>query len=213
MTKQNEIDVLFVAGAPGAGKTTVTERYQAVHPGADQFGTGELVWGIRDGTIESEYAEHLRCAADSGVHLSGEDYGAVVRERILRAREISEIVMVTGFPHDRTDWAALLESIQGEANIVGAVVLNVSRATSIARMQARDIKRGLVAETVQSDRELAAYTARYHSLMARHALRLDCYRGSGLLTIPLSGEKPPDEVLANFDEAINTLKKGDRHDG
>lgn len=208
MARRTEIDVMFVAGPPGAGKTTVTEEYQAAHERSDQFGTGELVWGIRSNDIDSRYRDQVQLVASEGRHMPGDLFSAVVRERILRASDNAETVMVTGFPHEQDDWEDFLESVDGDGmHLLGSVALEVSRDVSIARMQQRDVQRGLDADAVYSDGEVELYRRRYQGLMSRHAIRLECYRLAKLRVVPVSGESPPGKVLVNFSDAIDSLKK------
>ena len=214
MSRRNEIDVVFVAGPPGAGKTTVAEGYQATNSRVDQFGAGELVWGIRDGNIESQYTDILQHAASKNMFLPAFVYSSVIRERIERAAEQADTVVVTGFPHDRGDWKEFLVSLpEQDINLIGAVELHVGRETSIARMQQRDIQRGLNPELIMSAKERLGYDARYQSLMGRHAVRLDCYRSIGLSIVPFSAEPPPDEVLSDFSTTVDIFKTREREDG
>lgn len=209
MTKHGEIDVVYIAGPPGAGKTSVTEVYQAQHPHTEQFGTGELVWGIRDGDVDSQYASMIREAAQNGTSISDSLFSQVVHERIMRVKDSTETVMVTGFPHDYSDWRMFNEAVgDGSMNAIGSVLLDANLATSIARMQERDINKGIDPDVVSSPEELFLYKKRYYDLMGRLAIRLDCYRQAGLDIVTISAENSRNQVLSEFDETIRTFKEG-----
>lgn len=207
--KHSEIDVVYVAGPPGAGKTSVTEGYQARHPHTEQFGTGELVWGIRDGDISSRYASMIREAAQNGTSISDTLFSMVVHERIAQVKDSTETVMVTGFPHDYSDWRMFNEATDSSSIYsIGSVFLDANLATSISRMQDRDIKKGINPDIVKSPEELFLYMKRYYYLMGRLAIRLDCYRQAGLDIVIISAKNSPDQVLSDFDEAIRMFKEG-----
>lgn len=210
MSKRGEIDVVYVAGPPGAGKTSVTEAYQAQHPYTEQFGTGELVWGIRDGDVDSRYASMIREAAQNGTSISGALFSRVVHERIMRVNDSAETVMVTGFPHDYSDWKIFNETVADSGvSAIGSVFLDAKLATSITRMQERDIEKGVNPDTVNSLEELSLYEKRYYDLMGRLAIRLDCYKQVGLDIVTISAENSRDQVLSEFDETIRTFKEGE----
>lgn len=209
MNKHGDIDVVYVAGPPGAGKTSVTEGYQKENLHTEQFGTGELVWGIRDGDIDSHYAHIIREAAQNGTSISEAVFSMVVYERIMRVKDSTHTVMVTGFPHDYSDWRMFNEALDGSGmSAIGSVVLDSSLATSTIRMQERDIKKGMNADVVASPEELSSYEKRYYDLMGRLAIRLDCYRQAGLDIVTISAENSRDQVLSDFNKTIRMFKEG-----
>lgn len=209
MNKNGKIDVVYVAGPPGAGKTSVTEGYQEQHPHTEQFGTGELVWGIRDGDIDSRYASMIRDAAQNGTSITDALFSMVVHERITRVKDSTETVMVTGFPHDYSDWRMFNEASGGSSiQAVGSVFLDANLATSIKRMQERDINKGVDPDVLNSPEKLFLYEKRYYDLMGRLAIRLDCYRQAGLDIVTISADNSRDQVLSEFDETIRTFKEG-----
>jgi adenylate kinase family enzyme len=209
VSKHGEIDVVYVAGPPGAGKTSVSEGYQAQHPYTEQFGTGELIWGIRDGDVDSQYASMIRDAAQNGTSISDALFSMVVYERITRVKDSTETVMVTGFPHDYSDWRMFNEASGGSGvNAIGSVYLDANLVVSISRMQERDIKKGISPDVVTYSEELLSYEKRYYDLMGRLAIRLDCYRQAGLDIVTISADNSRDQVLSEFDETIRTFKEG-----
>jgi adenylate kinase family enzyme len=202
------VNVVFVAGPPGAGKTSVSEGYEREHAHVAQFGTGELVWDIAAGQHDSKYAAILREAAQKHAPLSGEVFSLVVHEKIMRLSNDAESVIVTGFPHDYADWKVFGDMITDNAiQPIGSVVLNADVDTCVSRMQERDIKKGVAVEKVSSIEARASYEGRYLDLMARLAIRLDCYRESGLDVVAISALQNRDIVLSQFSDAVDSFKK------
>ena len=209
MSERSGLDMVFVAGPPGAGKTTVAEQYQKVYPHTEQFGTGELVWGIRDGDIKSRYAPMLRDLAQSGSPIPADVFSGLVHERVMQIKDSTETVMVTGFPHDYSDWELFNEALGGSDVLeLGSVVLDAGLDTCIARMQERDVNRGKTVAEVASAEEIGSYQKRYHDLKGRLAIRLDCYSRSGLEVVTVSAENPRDQVSEDFNDVIRMFKEG-----
>jgi len=208
MSSIDGIDVVFVAGPPGAGKTTVTEEYEKSNPAAVQFGTGDLMRGIREGCIDSKYSTILREASERRLPVPSDIFSMVVREQIIRTADTAETVMVTGFPYGHSDWKFFKDTISDEGiKPIGAVVLNIGMDISVTRMNERDIKKGADVKVVYSSKEHLAYEERYQMLIGRLAIRLDCYRQLGLSIMPVFAERPLVEVCADFNKAIDTLKE------
>lgn len=208
MRNSTEIDVVFVAGAPGAGKTTVTEEYERRHSDAEQFGMGDYVTGIRNGTIDSDYAVPMQQAVRDGVYMSGSIFGSITEERILRTRLGTSTMMITGFPYSHEDWGAFLKLVDGSGiRPIGSVVLDVDEQTSITRMTQRDIRRGADPEAVTSRESYLAYQKRYLGLMGRQAVRLDCYRQAGLEVLSVFAQRPREEVYVDFSDAMSKLRR------
>lgn len=208
MRNRTDIDIVFVAGAPGAGKTTVTEEYERRHSDTEQFGMGDYVTGIRNGTIDSDYAVPMLQAVKDGVHVSGSIFSSIAEERILRARPSTATMMITGFPYSHEDWDAFLKLVDGSGiRPIGSAVLDVDERTSITRMAQRDIRRGADPETATSSESYLAYQKRYLGLMGRQAVRLDCYRQAGLEVISVFAQRPREEVFVDFSDAMSRFKE------
>jgi adenylate kinase family enzyme len=202
------IDVVFVAGAPGAGKTTVTEEYERRHSDAEQFGMGDHVTGIRNGTVDSKYAAPMQHAMKDGVYVPSSIFSSITEERILRARSDTATMMITGFPYSHEDWNAFLELVDKRGiRPIGSVVLDVDEQTSIERMKERDIRRGADPEAVSSHESYLVYRIRYQGLMGRHAIRLDCYRQAGLEVLSVFAQRLREEVFADFSDAMSKLRR------
>ena len=201
------VEVVFVAGPPGAGKTSVSEGYERDHAGVTQFGTGELVWDIAAGRQDSQFAAILRDAAEKRIPLTDKVFSLVVHEKVMQLSESSEIVVVTGFPHHYRDWNVFNQTISSNAiRPIGAVLLNADLETCIARMQERDMKKGVAVEQTNSTEACASYEERYLDLMARLAIRLDCYGESGLDVVPISALQTRDTVLSKFSNAVDGFR-------
>ncbi len=203
------IDVIFVAGPPGAGKTTTTVEYVKSNPTAEQFGAGELILGIRSGRINSKHFDTVRTAAEKDEPLPSAIFSEVIRERIMRSADSTQTLMVTGFPFGYDDWDVFNQSIAtDDIELLGAVALDVGLSTSVARMRERDILAGANALEVHSMKERVAYEKRYASLMGRLTIRLDCYRQTGLEVKPIFAERSLSEVMDDFNIAINSFNEG-----
>ena len=201
------LGIAFVAGPPGAGKTTVTRGYQENHPSTEEFGAGDLVRGIAAGRVSSKYSAVLRQTLGEGRPIPDNVFSAVISERISRVDDTADLLMITGFPYGYMDWEFFRETVDPEINLLGAVALSVGLETSIARMQNRDIGTGVDVAVAYSDEERVAYEERYHGLMARLVIRLDCYERAGLGVVPISAERPRDIVLTDFTKIIEEFKK------
>ena len=209
MNNRNNIDVVFVAGPPGAGKTSITEEYQKNNPNTEQFGVMNLMRDIRSGRVSSEYYNVIHEAKENGVLVPDYVFSGAMYEKVMNLDNDTEKLMVTGFPYDYSDWKIFNDTIQNKnIHMIGAITLCASMHTCVVRMRDRDIKEGMNAMAVNSENERFAYEKRYISLMGRLAIRLDCYKQSGLNVIPISAEGSRDEVLDSFSEAIDVLKEG-----
>lgn len=208
MSRYSELDVVFVAGPPGAGKSSITEEYQSAHASTDQFGTGDLVWDIVAGRTDSEYAHILQEAAEKEIPIPDDIFSMVVRERIKRASGISDTVIVTGFPYNYSDWEIFNQTIRDDnIHLLTSVVLTADMHTCVTRMRERDVNKGVDAAVVHSAQERIAYEKRYYDLIGRLTIRLNCYKQAGLSVTPISAERPRDEVAVEFDDTITMFKQ------
>jgi len=209
MSKYREMDVVFVTGPPGAGKTSMAVKYQNEHPHVEQFGNGDLIRDLRAGRLASEYSDVVHRAVENHELLPDDVFAGAVYEKVMKLRDDTKTAFITGFPYARGDWEYFHEKIQNTDGVrtIGAIALRASMATCVKRMQKRDMDNGASNSDVYTEPAVVGYQERYRAHLARSATRLDCFRQSDIEIASLSAEEPQQSVFDKFTDAVNNFKR------
>lgn len=212
MSNLNKLDVVFITGPPGIGKTSMAVNYQNKNTHVEQFGNGDLMRDLRIGRVCSKYSEIIHRATENRELLPDHIFADAVYEKVMSSKDDTETLFITGFPYAYGDWIHFYETIQNTNGVraLGAIALSASMQTCVGRMQKRDIHNGMSYSDVYAERSLADYKERYLAHLARSAIRLDCFDQSNVETIFISAEKSQDSVFDNFTNAVRDLKREGR---
>lgn len=210
VNRRSEIDVMFVTGPPGAGKTSMAMKYQNENQHVEQFGNGDLIRDLRTRRVCSAHGEIIHRAAQNHELLPDDIFAGAFYEKVMGSRGDTKTMFITGFPYARGDWEHFHEKIRNTNGVrtIGAIALYASIQTCVDRMQKRDMQHsGVSSSDVYTEQAIASYKERYSAHLARSATRLDCFHQSDIGITFISAEEPLDSVFDNFTYAVNNFQK------
>ncbi len=211
-------DVIIVKGPPGSGKGYLSGHFIAENPLTQHVSAGELVRGIRSGTIESAYTPTVLANLEAKTYLPDEVFGDIVLEGMSKSPLPIELSLLDGFPHNVNDLDYVQEKLnESGRRILGAVCLEATLDTCVARMSYRgmrkgeDVRKSTIFAASESEREYYAERYAYY-LDTRDAL-IDILmsRGLNLELIDTNPDILEEEsrrgVLQQFTGSINNLRE------
>ena len=164
-------DVIIIDGPPGSGKGFLSGCYLNANPLTQHVSAGQQVRGIRSGQIKSEYSSTVLACLEESRYLPDEVFGGIVLEEMVRTPGTIDITLVDGFPHNLGDLDYVQEKLhESGKKILGAVCLEATLDTCIARMSYRGMRAG---EDVRRSAVFAAAESEEEYYAGRYALYLD----------------------------------------
>jgi len=141
--KERLSDVIIVNGPPGSGKGFLSNLYVEENPHTQHIAAGQQVRGIRSGDIESVYASTVLAHLESKSYLPDETFGDIILEEMTRYPNFIDLTLVDGFPHNLGDLDYVQEKLnESGRRILGAVCLDATVDTCVARMSYRGMREG-----------------------------------------------------------------------
>lgn len=136
-------DVIIIDGPPGSGKGYISDRYIQSNPSVQHISAGDLIRGIRSGAVESAFTPTVLTYLEKRKLLPDEVFGDIVVEGIANGGEAINVSLVDGFPQKKGDLERVQDRLEESGKrILGAICLNATIETSVARMVYRGVRAG-----------------------------------------------------------------------
>jgi len=136
-------DVILIDGPPGSGKGYISGKYIQGNPSFQHISAGDRIRGIRSGVVGSVFTPTVLAYLEKRELLPDEVFGDIVVESIAHGGEGIDVSLLDGFPQKNGDFERVQDRLRESGRrILGAICLNATLETSVARMAYRGMRPG-----------------------------------------------------------------------
>jgi adenylate kinase family enzyme len=151
----NDKNVIFIAGYPGAGKGTISQRYCLEYKDAYHISAGDLIRDVIAGKSKSDFKQALITTGDKKTKTSPAwVIAGIMKEKI--HYEDYRLYLLDGFPQRYEELVSFANDSDG-ITIIGSVFFNSSIDTCVDRMIGRGMRNLEVFDKTLSEPELIPY--------------------------------------------------------